>query len=628
MTNLKINEHLQKQLARMDRLPGALQQRLMEDFHRMSKLGISNDDDQRCFFFIANHVPQIIYGLFGKKLPKQVVDSVVEDVYKHRKYENRNVSSMVEFMNSVDKSLKSVLPQGLRPKLAYPSSFDSNPERPIYNLDKWVESTESIYALMRRGKSQADAKKEVLGQWDKGEVMDYNRWLRYYQERVPDKYPKLASLYVSPTDPGYFVPNDVSDLNLPLKSNLPRKGSLPRAVPSFPLPGKPVDDVSDLRTKIETQRSRLISRLNAAEKLLYSMDGQLFAGDDQELMLKMLQDLKRRIQTSNKLSAKSSLFEDFIYRTANYLHEKGKEKAAGFFYKIAQDPLADLGLGGPPSAPPPGGAPPPPAPGAPGGGGGDGDKEGTIKLLSEFFNNLKTGLPISVEEDQKQSEKVPDKAPEKKSWMNWDDNLVVKAQDATPAAPVAPPPPEAPPAAPEAPAAETPAAEATPPTDNTDDVIENALGDVSMDDIINRLEMLVGVYNKREISRQLAVLDIMMDKRGLSAFFPALGEAQAKALEANQYIGSRLEGVLTKLKGSVQAPEATNWIKDNKQEDTSTAEVRQKLTEQQEKEEQRREMRKQKELEPKAAPAQPVGEVAPEIQEPARVEQSPAIPVR
>ena len=49
------------------------------------------------------------------------------------------------------------------------------------------------------------------------------------------------------------------------------------------------------------------------------MDGQLFAGDDQEFMLKLLQDLKRKVQTANKIRLRSSLFEDYIYRTANFL---------------------------------------------------------------------------------------------------------------------------------------------------------------------------------------------------------------------------------------------------------------------------------------------------------------------
>jgi hypothetical protein len=188
-----------------------------------------------------------------------------------------------------------------------------------------------------------------------------------------------------------------------------------------------------------------------------------------------------------------------------------------------------------------------------------------------------------------------------------------------------------------------PAEEAGVPDDNTDDIIDAALKNVTIDDVVSRLEMLVSVYNQREISRQLAILDIMMDRLGLASFFPALGEAMSKALEANQYIGNRLEGILGKVKGSVGVPDANKWIEPTPEKpNPQTAGIQQRLQQQEDEEEKRKEMRKQKDLakmqgggqqqvpvgpETAAAAGPPVGQ-APELQRPARVEKAPPIRTR
>jgi hypothetical protein len=216
------------------------------------------------------------------------------------------------------------------------------------------------------------------------------------------------------------------------------------------------------------------------------------------------------------------------------------------------------------------------------------------------------------------------------------------------AAPVGPggpaPGPVAPPAARPAPAPipREPVGDVTPdepeaterPVDNTDDVIEAALKNVSIEDVVNRLEMLVSIYNQREISRQLAILDIMMDRIGLASYFPQLGESMSKALEANQYIGNRLQEILGKVKGSMETPGASEWIEVRQQNNPETEGMRQRLDQKQQQEEKRKEMRKEREaakLEGRApeapAPAPQIGDTA-DLQRPSRVERAPRLEVR
>jgi hypothetical protein len=130
----------------------------------------------------------------------------------------------------------------------------------------------------------------------------------------------------------------------------------------------------------------------------------------------------------------------------------------------------------------------------------------------------------------------------------------------------------------------------------------------------------------------------MMDRLGLSSFFPALGEAMGKALESNQYIASRLEGVLTRLKGSINIPGANEWINSQPAEaNPQTAGIRNNLEQKDQEEQQRKEMRKQQDIAkmkggaagPDVGPAAvPVGESA-DLQKPvSRIERAPKIDVR
>src|SRR5690606_33171265 len=155
--------------------------------------------------------------------------------------------------------------------------------------------------------------------------LDYKHWLKFYDEGVSNKYPKLATADYH-GDNGYVLP----------------LAELPRPIKDKEDVVEPKVDMAQVRDSIEMHRRRILGRLSSAEKLLCSLDGQSFAGDDQEFMLKLLQDLKRKVQTANKISIKSSLFEDYIFRAGNYMKEtRASKRGKAFFHKIAQDPFTD-----------------------------------------------------------------------------------------------------------------------------------------------------------------------------------------------------------------------------------------------------------------------------------------------
>lgn len=660
----KLNKHLQTQLdsSYCSLLPDDVKQDLESEYITMSSIGIDNNEDQNKFFMILNHVPQIAKSIFHLVLNNKTALAVSAEVFKNK--EKMPVDTLLGLIEAIDLALKKMMPFDVRPKVAYPQP-NSRMELPRYDLSRWVSATHKIYSLVAKGHSEQEARQIVLESWDKREKMDYDQWVKFYKERTPDKYPKLAfdsELMLA------GVPANSLRAVLPAPSGF----GYNKPTPGFPqnLPHS-TNDVSDIRDKIESQRRKIISRLNSAEKMLASMDGQLFAGEDQELMLKLLQDLKRRIQTANKLTVKSSLFEDHIFRTANQLRFQGKQKAAGFFFKIAQLPPLGAPLGGAGGTAGLFGAPPPDGdsaePALPG------NKQDTEALLREFFDNLTRGVNDKNDTPEERAhpeseEPTPAPAPmppaapapalppepmstepavseDGKTASDFDDYIKLGSGIWQPIKTAQLPPPRKPPQPrlqPAAPAGPLDVEIDGPdkvvlPDDNTDDVIDAALNNITIQDVIRRLEMLVSIYNQREISRQLAFLDIMMDRLGLASFFPQLGEAMGKSLEANQYIGNRLEEILGKLKGSVDAPKATEWVETPRQENPATAGLRSRLQQEEDKEEQRKEMRKQKEVAkmqqgqagPGVAPAADGKVPEIEIREPvSRIEKQPPIETR
>jgi len=644
---MTFNEHFQRQVdsANCELLPLDVLDGVRADFKAMSQLGIDNDDDQNRFFLVRNHVPEIVHSIFKIKLNDNVARAIAAEVFRNR--EKAPIDTLLELIEAIDLALKKMVPGNIRPKVAYPQP-GAITERPQYDIGRWVAATGEIYGLLNKGYDQDEAKQSVIGNWEAKEKMDYEQWLRFYKEKTPEKYPKLAA-----DGEGMFL------ANLPIGVNSLRarhvSGKFPNPIGGMrnELPGMPQGDVNSARDKIEGQRRKLISRLNSAEKMLASMDGQLFAGDDQELMLKLLQDLKRRIQIANKLTSKSSLFVDHVYRAANILKARGRDNAAGFFYKLAQlGPMPDgLDMPGAPDAQ---GEEPAPA---------AGDSDDTYECLKEFFDNLNRGVSDKNDTpEERQAAKgheveplqpTPTGAPAAEAppplqapaaAIEVDNTIKIGAGYWHPRskfaqeAPLPPPPPEVAPPPPQPVEVEAPPPENEVAEDNTEDVIDAALKGVTVTDVVNRLDMLVSIYNKREIARQLSILDIMMDRLGLSSFFPALGEAMSKALESNQYIGSRLEGVLTRLKGSIEVPGASQWIEPKTVEmNPETTGIRNNLQKKKDDEEQRKELRKQQDIAklqggaagPDVGPAAvPVGESA-DLQKPvSTIERAPKIDVR
>lgn len=280
-------------------------------------------------------------------------------------------------------------------------------------------------------------------------------------------------------------------------------------------------DLSHLRSPEQEEQIEIadkiraaISRLNSVEKIVTSPKVQkslryLDMGVSQ--WLEELHKLKRMLQLAPLRNVNSTLCEDLILRHSEYLKKQG-------FVKAAQE------LAGAASPAPP----PPPEPSANSG--------------EEAMEELIEGMNFDQED-----------------LNDLSGDIVVEAQEAPPEMPI-----EELSSLDQLPKEEKPLLEITedePPAENamhqkSDDVFDAALADITIHDVISRLESLANLFRTREIPRQLAIIDLMMNQLGISTFFPALAEASSKSLDSNQYALTRVEEILSKLRGAVKTPKS------------------------------------------------------------------------
>jgi hypothetical protein len=210
---------------------------------------------------------------------------------------------------------------------------------------------------------------------------------------------------------------------------------------------------------------------------------------------------------------------------------------------------------------------------------------------------------------------------------NIDDesDLLVHAQEMPPEAAMPAPEPEADIVVEEEPEAVPgpPAAVPGPTSQQSKPRTSDIVGDATIESLVTRLETVSNILKNREIPRQLSIIDLEMDSLGIASYFPTLAEALKSSLESNQYMSSRIEDILAKLRGSLEPDmplELTTSPEDEVETDGTLEEVRQSLekNEQREKDRKERRQKARDEEEMEKAPGPP----APELEEPVEVERS------
>jgi hypothetical protein len=522
-------------------------------------------------------------------------------------------------------------------KLSYPSYEDYTNIPHQYDTNKWLQAIKTVYYMEKNGASRQLAIKEVTAGWGVIEVGDFLNWLKFYEGGNHLKY-KFAQLWYTNDSPGYF---------LHIKKDEPEKDSKNITNEISSAKDAVADELSDSEKKriIERQRNKIIGRLDSAEKLLRTHEGQLFAGKDFESLLETLYTLKKKIQMINKISFSTRLYEDLIVREANILNKNGFIKAADLLYSIAdgeenaapvippkevkeekdEEKPSEFLLPTPPPFPQkptgdPGGVPLT-------GSGAPQPQQGATQSVVNDNSPTKPELLKTPTKPSKDSifPDLTEEKPKSKGMKDFtegmaggnvsdlavdddalevddsleifdvdDGEIMVEAQLAPPSPtsipvekkPLPPPPLEVSEEDIKPQLKEEPKEKK-----DFDHMIDSVFSNITISDIVEKLEYSSNFFRKREIPRQLAIVDLMLNSVGLSSVFPTLSEATNKALESNNYILTRVDDILSRLRGIIKS----DHIDMGKEPEISPEmeELKEKIERQDKKEKEKKELRKQ-----------------------------------
>jgi hypothetical protein len=532
--------------------------------------------------------------------------------------------------------------------LSYPNYSEYIPEGPSYNLNKWMDAMKNIYVKLHLGANKKQSIDAITNDWGTMEKIDFLNWLKYYESGDQNKYKKAQHSYYVNDDINYFLPNPKSPIPSPIRSINDQIATIPQEAENIVSQKQNEMTADDKRKIIEDTRRKILGRLSSAEKLLSSQHGQFFAGPDFERLLSAIYELKKQIQIVNKTALSAQTIVDLIVRQANILSAQGYNAASQFMVKFAQNTpgdfsmnLGDVPAGG--SQPQGGGSLGNNPPDLTQPSGGPEQKEITQdSAVGKFIENLEdSGL---TEEDDVDTNVAEDEVDidndvllDQEIVPEGKDDLVVHAQAVPDAAkPIKPAKKPTEDLEVESPAQGN--ATGITPEDakrgpdvsqvknDFDALIDSAFANLTVADVVNKLEDVNKIFRNREISRQLALVDVMLDRLGLAPYFPTLAEATNKSLESNQYCLTRIEDVLSKLRGTMTTGKV-DLKNENQQVSPEAKTVQTALKNDEMKEKQRKEVKKQLEDQAALEKVKPEGVVENAPQEltsrPAKIEQQP-----
>lgn len=554
----------------------------------MNAVGVESEQDYKDFFYISTHVGEIYKNIAKTGISEEQLAKISHAIYINR--DDYPINTIINFHKAVKNAMdKSAIPIT---KKAYPQGYESGYVPSPHNMKKWVQTMREIYALNTQGKGLGQAFDIATKKWDNMEKSDFQHWLTFYQSGQ-----HLA--YKTAQDGGrrYF---EVGTAMIPLP-----KATI-KGMPGVVSHDGDKNNVTSVVTEISSERAKalalydrakqLIGRLNAAERLFTKdVDFRKMLGNQFEPWLAKLHELKRLIQTTPIDSGRMSYatIQDMIIKSSNQLRAEGFDKSANLMRKLAQAPPPPPAMNlleTPDEAPPLL---------------GDVAEQGSQKTdpdgaMEEFLSNL--GAEDPRDEEAKQVETAKEKKAEIKDGaiivVSEDDELKVQAQMT---------PGPADPVIPEETAKEDSTAKSD--VDAVDSAIDNALENVTMDDLIAKLEGSASLYKQRPLARDLSMADLYMQALGIAPYFPEMAEATKSALDSNQYVLTRVEDILAKLRGASAG--------------ATIEEVKSKLEQRQDNKEKRKEQREAERMAPETPIEGPAPGEAPEMAAPATVERQP-----
>jgi hypothetical protein len=603
-------------MTRLAVLPTSMHAKVINDATFMSKIGVRSDEDHKIVMYILMHARKIAEDIAGNDLNAEQMAKLSHIIFAQKDY--YPVDTIFNFYRAAANGLKELeIPIK---KMAYPVTPTGTMQKRPYNVNKWMQSMRQIYSHVHSGVSSEKAFEVITKDWDVMERFNFEHWMRFYQEGTHEKY-KTAQQ----EQPRYLELGGMPAIPIEhLRSNMSGMPNMDRYEANDEADAAKAEEEALQREELKKKIKSIDSRLRSAFKLMSDPHVQRELNKTLDISihdwLKQLQDLQRYIVLTPL--KRVSTIDDIIVKRANQLSARGAPQAAQLLMRYAQEePDA-------PAAPPaagdlkPGGDSPLP----------DDMTEGGPDELGDELGDMPPGEDLEPGGDEAM-DMLADRMNFKEDEgdvadiSNIDDesDLLVHAQEMPPEAAMPAPEPEADIVVEEEPEAVPgpPAAVPGPTSQQSKPRTSDIVGDATIESLVTRLETVSNILKNREIPRQLSIIDLEMDSLGIASYFPTLAEALKSSLESNQYMSSRIEDILAKLRGSLEPDmplELTTSPEDEVETDGTLEEVRQSLekNEQREKDRKERRQKARDEEEMEQAPGPP----APELEEPVEVERS------
>lgn len=281
----------------------------------LSAWNAETEQDCQDYFHIYAHAPRFLENLIANQLTAESANSLCKYAFLNRNKYNFSVAH--NFTKLALDFLKEAHPNNM-------GIEGEAPVRPPYNVEKWIETMRYIYDAANTNNLPLDSvAKQVTAKWEENERINFQRWMRYYQEGNYNKYNvKTAQFFQSKQQEGK-VPDlkQVSDL----------AGGKPDGF-AFPKP----DPTAEKQKRLDDARNKLRSRLKSVEEIVEKFRDVL-PKDVSAIIRKDVYDLKEKILG---LELKASIV-DSINRTSNQMKKHGFIEGATELKKIAQEVAED-----------------------------------------------------------------------------------------------------------------------------------------------------------------------------------------------------------------------------------------------------------------------------------------------
>jgi len=468
-------------------------------------------------------------------------------------------------------------------KVAYPN-IDERTIPSQYNTDKWIKCLKFMYNCIHNGEDRKSVLQKLSNNFDQKEFDRFLKWVRFYEEGNHLRY-KIATKSLQFLD---FLSKDRNNTEVFVEK-----------------------ENTSYKDTIEDMRDKMLSRIKALQKLIESKEGRKFFSEELPIFINVVNMLRQKILTYNpqKISTAKKTYDDFVYREVNVLRKNGCNNAADYLEKFAQmpsatpPPIPTQGIGTAqdiPTTPPTQSNPlpnnivnptaPPPEPKSEISSSPTDSPMPNSKGIDKFINNLSTSN-ISSKED-----------------LNATDDLYVEDEELVSLGQAVR-------------------------TTNTsmekiNEIINKPLPTTTIDDAITLLEEIAIVHKVRQIPRMLSSVDMILNQHGLASMFPTLAESQNKSLEANNYILSRIEEIISKLKGVAEKPNI-DLKESNKNISPESQSIRNNIEEENLKEEKKKQLKKELEYQQISEKETPEIEIIDEQVEPPKVQSKvqPKVPI-